>query len=111
MVEEAGEYAIQAVVNASGEGSNSMYVNIDANPENPTMIWHVPVTSGLEAKVISWQGNGSFDNPEFVPAVFALSQGTHQLIVRGREANTKFQKFSIVKMPSPPSGLRISAGP
>jgi hypothetical protein len=111
MVDQPGNYAIQAVVNAPSEAANSVFVNIDAIPENPSMIWHIPVTSGLEAEIVSWQGSGTWDAPQYVPAVFTLTQGVHKLIVCGREANAKFQRFSIVKMPSPPSGLHITAGP
>lgn len=111
VIDQAGSYAIQATVNAPSEGSNSVFINIDADPENPTMIWHIPTTSGRETRTVSWQGTGSWDNPQYVPAVFNLTEGTHQLILRGREANAKFQKFSIVKMPSPPTGLRITTGP
>jgi len=34
-----------------------------------------------------------------VPKVFSLSQGSHQLIIRGREANTQLQSITI--LPSP----------
>ena len=107
----AGAYVIQAIVNAPSEGSNSFFVNIDSQPQNPFMVWHIPVTSGLETRTVSWQGNGTWDNPELVPAVFTLTQGTHQLVVRGREANTQVQRFSIVRLPSPPASLRVAVSP
>jgi hypothetical protein len=106
----AGNYVIQAIVNAPNQASNSLFVNIDSQPQDPFMVWHIPVTSGLETRTVSWQGNGTWDNPQIVPAVFTLTQGTHQLIVRGREANTQFQRFSIVRLPSPPFGLRVTNG-
>jgi hypothetical protein len=107
-VTTAGDYAVQAIVNAPSQASNSFFVNIDSQPQDPFMVWHIPVTSGLETRTVSWQGNGTWDNPQIVPAVFTLTQGTHQLIVRGREANTQFQRFSILRLPSPPFGLRVT---
>ncbi len=37
--------------------------------------------------------------------------GTHQLIIRGREAITQLDKFWIIKAPEPPQNLRAISTP
>ncbi|MDB6111214.1 MAG: hypothetical protein JWR69_2964 [Pedosphaera sp.] len=107
----AGTYVIQAVVNAPNDGANSFYVNIDAEPLDPSMVWQIPITAGFESRLLNWQGSGTFDNPQFVPKSFSLSSGAHQLIIRGREAGTQLDKFAILKVPQAPQGLRIISAP
>jgi hypothetical protein len=98
-IPNAGNYVIRALVNATNSGANSFYVNIDAEPQDPYMIWDVPLTAGFEEHVVSWRGNGTFDNDEFVPKLFNLAQGSHQLIIRGREAYTLLQNMTILQYP------------
>ena len=84
-VTNAGNYVLQAVVDAPGEDANSFYVNVDAPPADPAMIWDIPVTNGFEERTVSWRGKGDMDNDEFVPKRFNLFAGAHQLIIVGRE--------------------------
>jgi hypothetical protein len=107
----AGKYAIAVNVNAASDGSNSVFVNIDSEPTDPFMIWDINVTSGVQTRFVSWRGNGSFDQNEFVPKWFDLSAGIHQLIVRGREPNVVMTQFTIQPQPAPPSNLRITPNP
>jgi hypothetical protein len=86
------------MVNAVDGGANSFYVNIDAEPQNPYMIWNIPITLGFEQRTISWLGNGTTTD-EFVPKVFNLTPGTHQLIIRGREGDTLLQSITILQYP------------
>jgi len=81
----AGTFVIRAVVNAPDESANSFYVNIDANPEDPAMIWDIDTTSGFEERTVSWRGNGDPTSDEFAPKRFKLSAGAHKLIIVGRE--------------------------
>lgn len=83
-IAKAGNYEIHAVANAPDEDSNSFFLNIDAQPEDP-MIWDIEVTNGFEERVVNWRGNGESGSGEFSPKIFALSAGKHQLIVVGRE--------------------------
>lgn len=92
----AGSYTVSVKVNAPSESTNSLFVNIDAEPTT-NMTWHIPLTSGLQSRTVSW---------DTVPQVFALTAGTHQLIVRGREA-TQFGTITIsptTPVPPPASG-------
>jgi hypothetical protein len=82
---KAGNYVIRAVVNAGGEDANSFYVNVDAQPKDPLMIWDCDVTSGFEERTVSWRGRGSPEQDEISPKVFHLSAGAHKLIIVGRE--------------------------
>jgi len=91
-VSAAGNYIVSALVNVPTTDNNSFFVNIDAQPSDPTMIWDIPVTTGLVSQTVSWRGNGVVDSTsasgmtaQYAPQVFSLSAGTHQLIVRGRE--------------------------
>jgi hypothetical protein len=83
-VATAGEYIINGSVNAPDEDSNSFFLNIDAEPQDP-MIWDLEVTSGFEERVSNWRGNGDSASGEFVPKTFKLTAGEHKLILGGRE--------------------------
>ncbi len=111
-VDTAGDYVIQALVNAPSLTENSVYLNIDAEPVHPQMAWDIlPPTVGFENRLVSWRGNGTAESNEIVPKVFALTSGTHQLIIRGREAITQLDKFWIIKAPEPPQNLRAISTP
>lgn len=84
-VTNEGDYVITAQVNAPDEASNSFFVNVDAQPEDPTMIWDIDVTSGFETRTVSWRGNGDANSDEISPKKFHLAAGEHKLIVVGRE--------------------------
>jgi hypothetical protein len=86
-VPTTGDYVISAMTAAPDSDHNSFYVNIDANPTDPTMIWDLALTSTLSQTQVSWRGTGDDGSDQFNPKVFNLSQGTHQLIIIGREAN------------------------
>jgi hypothetical protein len=107
----SGQYAIQALVNAPDTAANSFYVNIDGQPTDPTMIWDIPITTGFQQRIVNWRGNGTDANSQFVPALFNLTAGAHQLIIVGREANTGLQQVSLVQVPASPQNLHILAGP
>ena len=95
----AGNYVLQTTVNAPHTGANSFFVNIDAEPQDPYMIWDIPVTTGYEQRVVSWRRNGTPTNNQFVPKVFNLTQGPHQLLIRGREAYTRLQSMTVTPYP------------
>lgn len=84
-ITNAGNYVIQAVVNAPGEDANSFYVNVDTQPEDPVMIWDIEPTNGFEERTVSWRGNGDASSDEFAPKRYNLSAGAHKLIIVGRE--------------------------
>ena len=79
------DYVLRALVNAPAEDANSFYVNVDAPPEDPAMIWDIEMTNGFEQRTVSWRGKGDVDSDEFVPKRFKLSAGAHKLIIVGRE--------------------------
>lgn len=99
-ITNAGNYTVQAVVEAPDDAGNSLFINIDAEPTDPQMIWHIPTATGFQTQTASWQGNGAYNAPQFSPKVFSLGAGTHQLIIRGREANVRLQSVSIVNQSS-----------
>jgi hypothetical protein len=98
---------ISTVVNAPSESANSFYVNIDGEPTDPTMIWDIPVTTGFTNRLVSWRGKGNSSNSQYVPIVFTLSAGTHQVIVRGREANTQLKTITLSIAPK----IKMGVGP
>lgn len=96
-IETAGNYILSFDIDAPTEGNNSFFININNEPTDPYMVWHVPVTTNFENRTVSWQGNGNWDNSEFVPKIFNLGPGSHQIIIKGREANTRFRSINIIK--------------
>ena len=106
-IAKAGNYLVSALVIAPSQGENSLYVNIDAEPTDPLMIWDIPVSSALTNATVSWRGNSNSDPAaaQYIPKVFHLSAGAHQLLIYGRDANTTLGTITI--SPAPPS-LQIS---
>jgi hypothetical protein len=88
-----GIYLINGLVKAADTSADSFYANVDAEPQDPFMIWDVPLTSGFEERSVSWRGEGG------VPKIFSLSQGAHQIIIRGREAYTLLQSLTVTPYP------------
>jgi hypothetical protein len=99
-ITNAGNYEIETAVCAPDESSNSFFVNIDAQPVDPDMIWDIPVTTGFETRTISWRGNGDSSTDQFTPKVFKLEAGAHSLIFAGREPGTLLKTLTI--RPAPP---------
>jgi hypothetical protein len=109
-VPQAGDYTVIGIVNAPDDASNSFYVNIDAEPQDPTSIWHIPLTTGFESRTVSWQGTGTWDQPALVPKHFNLTPGQHQLIIVGREAGTMLDRLMIIRWLDPAPNLRVATG-
>jgi hypothetical protein len=107
----AGSYYVAAIVSAPSTNENSFYVNIDAEPTDPLMIWDIPISATFTSQPVSWRGNGTSDpnTAQFRPKTFQLTAGTHQLIIRGREANATLATLSIVAAP-PTLKMRALAG-
>ncbi|NOS70519.1 MAG: hypothetical protein HOP33_11385 [Verrucomicrobia bacterium] len=107
-----GSYVISANINAPGDAANSLYLNIDSQPSDPNMIWDIPITTGFQPRVASWRGAGTFDSPQFVPAVFNLTAGVHQLILRGREGGVQIGRISVAPYSTvtPPQNLHVVSG-
>ena len=95
----AGDYVLSVVVNCPDDSSNSFFVNIDAEPTTAN-IWSVPVTSGFESREATW-------SPDTEPKVWTLGIGSHQLIIRGREANAVLKQMVLNAPPGAPDGLQI----
>jgi hypothetical protein len=99
-VTNAGNYVIESLVDAPSEDANSFYLNVDAQPEDPDMIWDIDVTSGFEKRVVSWRGSGTDSSDEFAPKRFKLTPGAHKLIIVGREPGAQLKSLSIRPAPS-----------
>jgi len=98
------------VINAPSDGNNSLFVNMDAEPVAPGMIWDIPITSGFERRVCSWRGIGTDTANQFSPQIFQLSAGSHTLIVRGRESGVQVDRIELTKVnaPAAPTNLRLA---
>jgi hypothetical protein len=94
-VPTAGNYVVSAQLNAPSIDNNSLFVNIDAEPSDPLMIWDIPVTSGFATRTASWRGSGTVDANQYAPKVFYLSAGAHQLVLRGREGKCQVGTITI----------------
>jgi hypothetical protein len=107
----AGAYEVTANVNAPDQSSNSLFVNIDAEPTSPDMVWDMALTSGFVNQTVTWRQSGGV-----LPQVWTLTAGVHELIIRGREAGVVVGQIAVVPSgqnrpgaPSAPSNLRITA--
>jgi hypothetical protein len=89
-----GDYYVVAKANAPSGSNNSFYINMDTEPVDDTMAWHMNTTAGFEDRIVSWAGSTNGGNP---PKVFTLSAGPHTLIVRGREGGTYITNVSILR--------------
>ena len=98
-VQTSGDYLLSAMVNCPDDGSNSFFVNIDAEPSS-TMVWNIAPTVGFGLRIASWP-------PGTTPKAWTLAAGTHQLIIRGREANAVLQHITLGIAPLPPEGLHV----
>jgi hypothetical protein len=113
-VSSAGDYTVSVNVNAPDSSANSFFVNIDAEPQDPAMTWDIPVTSGFTNQLVAWRGSGTPDASEFIPKVFNLTAGVHQLIIVGREPGAQLGQITVAPyqanrpaVPSPPPNLHV----
>lgn len=97
-IPEDGNYIVKAVVDAPSTASNSYYINFDSENVSSEQVWDINLTSGLAERQVSWRGTGTVDENQFDPKIFNLTAGEHTLILRGREANTIVDKFTIEKV-------------
>lgn len=95
-VSNPGAYKIVMLVDAPTVGSNSLFVNVNVQPDN-SMIWDIPVTSGVEWRNVSWRG-GAIGEVYEPPKIFQLSAGVCTLFIRGRERNTKIDAIRLVQV-------------
>ena len=100
-ITNAGDYVVHGVANATSEESNSFFLNIDADPEDPLSIWDIEVTTGFEERVVNWRGTGASGSDEFDPKVFKLTAGNHKLIVYGREPDAQLKSLTILPFKDP----------
>ncbi|MGH7973039.1 MAG: Ig-like domain-containing protein, partial [Limisphaerales bacterium] len=91
----AGDYQVSAMVIAPNVSQNSFYINFDSDPTDPAMIWDVALTATLASEPVTWRGTGTDASDQFSPKIFTLAQGTHQLIILGREGNTQLGTITI----------------
>ena len=102
-IKDAGNYVIETLVNAPDGSTNSFFVNIDAMPTDPDMIWDIDVTTGFEKRVMNWRGNGDANTDQFTPKSFKLEAGAHTLVIVGREPGVQLKSLTI--FPAPPEKI------
>lgn len=91
-----GYYRLTAMVRALDQSSNSVWLDIDREPVAPFTAWHITnETVGFERRAVTWQGDGTYDNPAIVPKTWFLTRGEHVLYVRAREHGCEIDSFSI----------------
>jgi hypothetical protein len=94
-ITNAGDYVVETLVDADDESTNSFFVNVDAQPTDPDMIWDIDVTSGFEKRLVNWRGSGESGSDEFAPKRFKLGPGAHTLVIAGREPGTLLKSLTI----------------
>jgi hypothetical protein len=98
-VTNAGNYVVETLVNADDESTNSFFVNIDAQPVDPDMIWDIQLTTGFEKRLVNWRGNGDSSTDEFTPKIFKLEPGAHTVVIIGREPGVLLKSVAIRPAP------------
>lgn len=107
---QTAEYTVRALVRALDESSNSLWIDIDAEPVAPSATWHMAITEDYEWRTASWQGAGDLANPEFAPKTWRLEPGPHELVVVGRERGCEILDLRVVCMEatrSPSAGITL----
>ncbi|MEM7801810.1 MAG: PT domain-containing protein, partial [Chloroflexota bacterium] len=98
-ITEAKEYAIQAVVKAPTDGSNSMYWTVDGLPSGG-MVWHMSyASSGFTTQYVSEGGSFNGGNP--AKGIY-LEPGTYTLSFYLREPGVELDRFELVDKPDDP---------
>jgi hypothetical protein len=94
VVTKEGNYFVRGMANAPTDTANSFFVNVDAPPKDPEMIWDIEVTVGFEDVPVNWRGNGD-DTSGAWPKKFHLTPGVHKLMILGREQDTELKSLTI----------------
>ncbi|HLX71617.1 MAG TPA: Ig-like domain-containing protein [Verrucomicrobiae bacterium] len=102
-VTNSGDYLIYALVRAKNPFGNSVFVNIDGEPQEPDMLWEIsPTQSNFEQQIVAW--NQAYAADPGSNRVYSLSSGEHQLIIRGKSSLVALQHIWIRPVTKP---LRI----
>jgi hypothetical protein len=107
----SGSFVLQGLVKAPSAGTNSLIVNVDAEPDDPAMIWDIALTPDFTNQLISWRGERNPGSILVSRKVFNLSQGKHRIILRGNSGNVQLSRITVLRIPAAPTGLRVSSGP
>ena len=102
----AGTYALIFSVNVPNTETNSLYVDIDNEPQDSKTIWKIPATSGFENRIVFWPENVMPKQKNFT-----LAPGNHSIIVRGKEANVQIASIILRRLPAAPTNLRTAKSP
>jgi hypothetical protein len=111
VVTNSGSFVLQGFVKAPGGETHSMAVNVDGEPDDPAMIWDIPGTSGFTNRLVSWRGESNPNSILTPRKVFTLSQGKHQIIMRGNSGNVELARITVLRLPAAPTGLHVSSRP
>jgi hypothetical protein len=110
-ITNSGSYVLQALVDAPQGQTNSLLLNIDAEPQRPAMLWEMPPTVGFTNQLVFWRGEPDASLSYLRRKVFNLPQGQHQLIIRGGSGKVQVARIAVLSLPPPPTGLRVITGP
>src|ERR1039458_930764 len=75
-ITNAGDYQIESVVNAPDENANSFFVNMDAQPTDPDMVWDIEPTSGFEKRLVNGAVTGMRTTASLFPRRSSLGRAT-----------------------------------
>lgn len=89
-ITNAGDYTLYALVHAPSHKGNSVCLDVNAEPQDPAMTWHIPVRVPASNKPDWMKARGPGGD-----RVFRLEAGTHTLIVRGMGPNLRLMRFRL----------------
>ena len=105
-----GTLRLSMTMNATNFAQDSMYINVDAEPTHPSMIWDVPLATNFVSRVVGWRGGGTSSAPDFPTNTWTISEaGDHEIIVRGREDNCQIKQLSFEFTPATQGTISTTA--
>jgi len=88
-IPKAGNYIIWVRALSSTGSEDSFYLLMDDGRERLWDCLHDGRSSQWKWDQVTERGNGSYNNPQYDPSIFALTEGEHRLIVKEKEGGAK----------------------
>jgi len=92
-IPKTGNYIIWGRVLASTGGDDSFYILMDGDRERLWDCLYDGQSSQWKWDQVTERGNGAYNNPQYDPAIFTLTEGEHTLVVKEREDGTQLDRL------------------
>jgi len=106
-ITNSGSFVLQALVAAPRGQTNSLSVNIDAEPDRTAMVWEVSPSVGFSNQLVFWSAESASSTPYPRRKVFNLGRGEHRLFIGSGTGTVQIARIAVLNLPPPPNGLRV----